>query len=80
MSKIRKERLEQGVPPWLADLSEALGGRRITVRGETQNVAPEKLQAMKQSLLATDATDFYSCWARWFFVERFQEPVKTFSP
>jgi hypothetical protein len=25
-------------------------------------------------------TDYYLRWARWFFVDRFQEPVKSFSP
>ena len=39
-----------------------------------------ELQDLKGLLTMGAGTDYYSRWARWFFVDRFQEPVKSFSP
>ena len=63
------------VAPWLADLAEALAGRRLNARRDSQPVSQQELQALKERLSAGAETDFYSRWARWFFVERLQEPT-----
>jgi len=61
------------VAPWLADLTEALAGRRLNARGDAQPVSPQELQTLKERLSATRETDFYSRWVRWFFVDRLQD-------
>ena len=73
-------RAPQPVAPWLADLAEALAGRRFTAQGELETVPAGKLQELKEQLTLSAETDYYSRWARWFFVDRFQEPVKSFAP
>ncbi len=61
------------VAPWLADLAEALAGRRLNARRDAQPVSPQELLALKERLSAGAETDFYSRWTRWFFVDRLQE-------
>ncbi len=48
------------VAPWLADLAEALAGRRLSARGDAQRVSPRELPALKERLTAGAETDFYS--------------------
>jgi WD40 repeat protein/serine/threonine protein kinase len=68
------------VAPWLADLGEALAGKRLNARGEMEVVGSEELQALRQRLAMEPGTDFYTRWARWFFVERMQETAPEFQP
>ncbi|MFO1499275.1 MAG: protein kinase [Verrucomicrobiota bacterium] len=58
------------VPLWLASLAESLAGRRLTPGREIEPVAPEELQTLKSQLCSNSQQDFYSRWARWFFLER----------
>jgi hypothetical protein len=68
------------VAPWLADLGEALAGKRLNARGEMEVVGSEELQALRQQLTMEPGNDFYTRWARWFFVERMQETAPEFQP
>jgi hypothetical protein len=68
------------VAPWLADLAEALAGRRFKAQGDLEMLPVGRLQELKERLTVGTGTDYYSRWARWFFVDRFQQPVKGFSP
>ncbi len=68
------------VVPWLVELGEALAGKRINERGELEVVEAEQIQRLRRQLTAAPANDFYSRWARWFFVERMHDPVPEFNP
>jgi hypothetical protein len=61
-------------------LAEVLAGRRFDDKSNLEIVPTGKLQDLKDRLTIGAGTDYYSRWARWFFVDRFQEPVKSFSP
>jgi WD40 repeat protein/serine/threonine protein kinase len=73
-------RAPQPVAPWLAELAEDLAGRGFNTQGKLETRPPGKLQELKDRLTTGAGTDYYSRWAKWFFVDRFQEPVKNFSP
>ncbi len=68
------------VAPWLADLAEALAGRRINAQRETEPVSPDTLQKLRQELSAQTGGDFYARWARWFFIDRLNSSVEPFRP
>jgi hypothetical protein len=73
-------RAPRPVAPWLEELAEDLAGRSFNAQGKLETRPPGKLQELKDRLTNGAATDYYSRWAHWFFVDRFQEPVKSFSP
>jgi WD40 repeat protein len=73
-------RAPRPVAPWLADLAEDLAGRSFNAQGKLETRPPGELQKLKERLTSGPGTDYYSRWAKWFFVDRFQEPVKNFSP
>jgi hypothetical protein len=73
-------RAPQPVAPWLAELAEALAVRSFNAQGKLEISPAEKLQELKDRLTTAAGTDYYSRWAQWFFVDRFQQPVKSFSP
>ncbi len=68
------------VAPWLAELAEALAGRSFNSQGKLEISPADKLRDLKDRLTTGTGTDYYSRWAKWFFVDRFQQPVKSFSP
>jgi hypothetical protein len=68
------------VPQWLAELAEALGGKRFNEAGEMEGVPVSELHAMRRRLLDAPARDFYHNWARWFLETRFQPEVAEFEP
>jgi WD40 repeat protein len=57
-------------PLWLADLAEGLACRKVDAQGDFVAVAPGALEPLRRRLLAGSGDDYYSRWARWFFVER----------
>ncbi|HXP59123.1 MAG TPA: hypothetical protein VN829_01460 [Dongiaceae bacterium] len=73
-------RAPRPVPPWLADLAEALAGRRFNAQGDLEMLPAGRLQELKERLAQGTGTDYYSRWAHWFFDARFHQPVNTFSP
>ncbi|MCI0541905.1 MAG: protein kinase [Verrucomicrobiales bacterium] len=68
------------VPEWLADLAEALAGKRFNAAGEVTSRPAQDLNALKERLLSASAGDFYRRWARWFLVERLQPNPPSFPP
>ncbi len=70
-------RAPRPVAPWLA---EDLAGRSFNAQGKLETRPPGELQKLKERLTSGAGTDYYSRWVKWHFVDRFQEPVKTFSP
>ncbi len=67
-------------PNWLADLGEALGGLRMNDEGEFEAVPREQLLGLRKRLSDATGDDFYSRWARWFFVDRLQPTPPNFQP
>jgi len=68
------------VASWLADLAEALAGRSLNAQGNLEMVPTGKLQGLKEVLASGAGTEYYSRWAHWFFVDRFQAQVRSFAP
>ncbi len=73
---------ESKLPPWVAELAEAVGNRRLDERSTL--VLPEKsLLTLRRELMdPTQSTflkgdDFWSCVGRWFFT---RGPARTLSP
>jgi WD domain, G-beta repeat len=67
-------------PEWFCDLVEALAGRRLDPHGNIEPVSHETLGRLRDSLTNSAATDFYSRWAHWFFVERSKDSPFAFTP
>jgi WD40 repeat protein len=67
-------------PLWFCELIEALAGRHLNERGAIEPVSHEKLQGLRDRVSSSTENDFYSRWARWFFVERLKEPTPEFKP
>jgi len=59
-------------PDWFLSLAEAIAVRRLTDADEWERVPPETFQEVKETLLHSTRTDFYTRWARWFLIERLQ--------
>lgn len=57
-------------PAWLPELAEAVAGARQLDSRTVDTVPPEHLAVLRARLVSSRDTDFYSRWARWFFVER----------
>jgi hypothetical protein len=57
-------------PLWLADLAEGMACRKVDAQGDFVAMAPGALEPLRRRLLAESGDDYYSRWARWFFVER----------
>jgi WD40 repeat protein len=73
-------RAPRPVPSWLAELAEALAGRSYTHQGNLEVIPSEKLKQLRDSLSTSAGSDYYARWAKWFFVDRFHEPIDPFSP
>ena len=56
-------------PAWLAELAEALTGRRWEASGAFSTVAGTELIELGEGL-KNAGDDFYSRWGRWFFADR----------
>ena len=61
--------LPASVPPWLADLAEAVAGQRLDERNASQPVPFAQLHRLRQSLAQALETDDATRWAKWFFSE-----------
>jgi dipeptidyl aminopeptidase/acylaminoacyl peptidase len=68
------------VAPWLADLAEAIAGRRNGAQGIPQLLAGDQVLALKRRLEPGAGPDFYTRWARWFFSDRGTRPRSPFAP
>jgi WD40 repeat protein len=60
----------ESVPPWLAELAEAVGGVRLNEADVFESVAAEKLFKLRESLTHAEPTDGFSSFARWFFAPK----------
>jgi len=67
-------------PNWLPELAETLAGRRLRDDAAPELVPAEQWPALESSLRSLKGDDFYTRWARWFFVERFKEHPTPFVP
>lgn len=65
-------------PAWLPDLAEAVAGSRQLDQRTLEPVPPGRLAELRARVVADRETDFYSRWARWFFVERRQTEPPAF--
>ncbi len=68
------------VPDWFLDLADALAGKRLGLRGEIMPVSQLQLHALRERLIASPSTDFYSRWGRWLLQDRLFEPPPAFVP
>jgi WD40 repeat protein len=58
------------VPPWLADLAEALAGKQQDSQGGHSLVQPDRLDALRR-MAETNLDDTpQNRWLRWFLIER----------
>jgi hypothetical protein len=60
-------------PEWLADLAEAIGGKRLNEFGELESVPASRLDEIKREISRQDAISFHHRWARWLLFERIGE-------
>jgi len=65
------------VPRWLPELAEAVVGQRVGENDVREPVSPGQLENLRQELTARAGTDFYTRWAKWFFVA---DSTRTLSP
>lgn len=68
--------LEERLPAWVAELAEAVGGRRFNEQGLLVPSA-KSIPTLRQELLALKGNDFWSRFGRWFFM---RGPERTISP
>jgi WD40 repeat protein len=64
------------LPPWVPELAEALGGRRLNEDGQFVP-APKGTIELRKELLALKGDDFWSRFGRWYFM---RGPKRTISP
>jgi WD40 repeat protein/predicted Ser/Thr protein kinase len=67
-------------PAWLPELADAITGWRLGNDGTIELVSPDRWQALSSQLTAQLGSDFYTRWARWFFVERMHDQPAAFEP
>ena len=68
--------LDAPLPPWVPELAEALGTRRLNDEGLL--VPPKKnIVELRKELLALKGDDFWSRFGRWFFI---RGPERAISP
>jgi WD40 repeat protein len=65
------------VPPWLPELAESVGGRRLTGASVLEFVAAEEFLKLTDQLRTAPATNYYARWAKWFLADR---TTRTISP
>lgn len=58
------------VPPWLADLGEAVGGRSLNEADVFENVPLDKLLRLRERINHAVVDDAHVRFARWFFARR----------
>jgi len=71
--------LPMPAPDWLSDLAEAVAGKRFDAQGRSIPVNAGRLVELRRQLGASDATEFYAQWARWFFADRDTRAISPFS-
>ena len=54
----------------LADLAEAVIGKRLTREGMLESVLPVRLAEIRQQLVTLPANADFTCWLEWFFADR----------
>lgn len=64
-------------PLWLAELTEAIAGQRLTAARQTEQITWEDYLELRNRLASLPGQDFYSRWGRWFFADR---NARTISP
>jgi len=64
-------------PDWLIELAEVLAQRTFKEDGTTDPVRPTVLEELKQRV-TSNADDFYTRWAKWFFDDRSKRALSPF--
>jgi WD40 repeat protein len=67
-------RAREPAPSWLAELAEAVGGRRLGKGHELETVPLAEVLRLRERLTEEAGDDFYSRWVRWFFADRASRP------
>ncbi len=57
------------VPNWIADWAESIAGQRLTALGFMELVSETEVLHLKQNVLSSSDTDFYTQAAKWFFAD-----------
>jgi hypothetical protein len=58
------------IPPWLAELAEAIAGGRFDDRGNLETVPLTSLAEIKVQVESNSPTNVYTRWGQWFFADR----------
>jgi len=64
---------------WLAELAEAVAGKRLNEESVLETVDSEGLETLRTETLRNESGDFYARWGRWFFANAVQRTVSAFS-
>ena len=67
------------VPDWIADLAEAIAGKRIGEGESLDLVDVKKLFELRDRLQKSTATDFYTKFGKWFFADRSTRTISPYS-
>jgi eukaryotic-like serine/threonine-protein kinase len=67
------------IPPWLADLAEALGGQRLDARNTSQSTGPAQLMQIGRAVSRSAAQDEYTRWAQWLFADNASRRISSSS-
>ncbi|MBL9139372.1 MAG: protein kinase [Verrucomicrobiales bacterium] len=69
-------------PAWVAEVAEAVAGRRLDDEGRLQIVPFEAWRRLQTRFAAEGQPpeDWYEGWGRWFFVDRVSSPATAFHP
>ena len=67
------------VPEWIADLAEAVAGKRVRDGNSLEPVDVNKLFELRDRLQKSTATDFYTKFGKWFFADRSTRTISPYS-
>jgi hypothetical protein len=64
----------------LADLAEAVIGKRVNAQGALENVSPARLGELRQRVTALSRDTDFTRWLAWFFADRSTRTISPNSP
>lgn len=62
-------------PAWLAELAEAIVGKRLTEQGAAVSYSFAESRQVFDRLRAIGGTDAYGCWLRWYLADGLDRPL-----
>src|SRR5262249_35532373 len=69
-----------GASVLLADLAEAVIGKRVNVQGALESVSPTTLAQVRQRVASLPRDADFTRWLEWFFADRSTRTISPYSP